>query len=279
MRLGKLRQHFESELSSYYPSEEIHSFFNLLTEAWLGYSRIDISLHTSEVIPDEKISDYQNAIHRLKQNEPIQYILGTTHFLELTLEVTPDTLIPRPETEELVEWIIRERPGSEKILDIGTGSGCIAIALAKGIPNSEVSAIDISEKALEVARRNATLNKVEIQFIQVDILGMDSLPEPYDVIVSNPPYVREQEKEFMHDNVLLHEPESALFVPETDPLIFYRAISQLASQYLKDGGQLFFEINEYLSKEMVSLLGEEGFQNIELRRDFRGKDRFVRCRK
>ncbi|KAA3624165.1 MAG: peptide chain release factor N(5)-glutamine methyltransferase [Flavobacterium sp.] len=277
MQLAELKNYFESELANYYPSEEAQSFFILLSEAWLDYSRMDVSLNASEVIPSELISKYKNALERLQLNEPIQYIIGSTEFYGLPLVVSPDTLIPRPETEELVRWILEYDRKKVKILDVGTGSGCIAIALARMMPEAEVTAMDISDKALEIARKNADLNQVKVSFLQTDILAVHALPEQYDLIVSNPPYVREQEKSYMHDNVLLYEPDTALFVSESDPLIFYRAICRLALRHLKQDGLLFFEINEYLSKEMESLLKEEGFQNIEVGVDFRGKDRFLRC--
>jgi len=277
MTLAELKNYFETELASFYPSEEVQSFFNMLSQAWLGYSRMDISLNASEAIPSEITSKYKNALERLKRIEPIQYIIGSTEFYGLPFVVNQDTLIPRPETEELVEWILENKRKKVKILDIGTGSGCIAIALAMMNPEAEVTALDISEKALDIARKNADLNEVEVGFLQTDILTVTTLPDHYDIIVSNPPYVREQEKKLMHDNVLLYEPDSALYVSEADPLKFYRAICRLALHHLKPDGVLFFEINEYLGKEMESLLKEEGFQNIEVHRDFRDKDRFIRC--
>ena len=277
MTLAELKNYFETELASFYASEEVQSFFNMLSQAWLGYSRMDISLNASEAIPSEITSKYKNALERLKRSEPIQYIIGSTEFYGLPFVVNQDTLIPRPETEELVEWILENKRKKVKILDIGTGSGCIAIALAMMNPEAEVTALDISKKALDIARKNADRNDVEVGFLQTDILTVTTLPDHYDIIVSNPPYVREQEKNLMHDNVLLYEPDSALYVSEADPLKFYRAICRLALHHLKPDGVLFFEINEYLGKEMESLLTEEGFQNIEVHRDFRDKDRFIRC--
>ena len=277
MTLAELKNYFETELASFYASEEVQSFFNMLSQAWLGYSRMDMSLNASEAIPSEINIKFKNTIERLKRSEPIQYIIGSTEFYGLPFVVNQDTLIPRPETEELVQWILEDKRKKVKILDIGTGSGCIAIALAMMNPEAEVTALDISEKALDIARKNADRNDVEVGFLQTDILTVTTLPDHYDIIVSNPPYVREQEKKLMHDNVLLYEPDSALYVSEADPLKFYRAICRLALHHLKPDGVLFFEINEYLGKEMESLLKEEGFQNIEVHRDFRDKDRFIRC--
>lgn len=191
------------------------------------------------------------------------------------------TLIPRPETEELVEWILINpefKFQNPQFLDIGTGSGCIAISLAKNLPNAKVSALDISEEALKIAKGNAKLNKVEVDFFQTDILAAETLSKKYDVIVSNPPYVRELEKKQMQQNVLKYEPYSALYVKDEDPLLFYRAISRLAKNHLNPGGKLFFEINEYLAYEMTELLKAEGFKNIEIKKDIYGKDRMLKCK-
>lgn len=277
MKIAELRSKFHSELSGLFPSEEIQSLFAMLADSWLGYSRLQLSLHASEEISSEMIPKFLDAIKRLKTMEPVQYILGTTEFYGLNFEVTPDTLIPRPETEELVDWIIREQTGHEDILDIGTGSGCIAVSLARHSKNSVVDAMDISASAIEVARRNAAINKAEVNFIVADVLNINTLSRQYDIIVSNPPYVRISEKESMSENVLRFEPETALYVPDDDPLKFYRQIAGLARGHLKKDGHLFFEINEYLSKEMVSMLRDHGFAAIELRQDFRGRNRFIKC--
>ena len=214
----------------------------------------------------------------MRHFEPIQYILGETEFYGLPFKVTPATLIPRPETEELVDWIIANCNKNPKtLLDIGTGSGCIAIALAKNLPAVKVSAMDISEEALKVASENAIYNKVTVNFSKKDILGTSTLPQKYDVIISNPPYVRNSEKEMMQKNVLDFEPASALFVEDDNPLLFYSKIAKLAKNYLNPNGFLFFEINEYLSKEVIQLLERESFSEIELKQDFFGKDRMIKC--
>ena len=198
---------------------------------------------------DEK---FQKAILRLKIHEPIQYIIGETEFYGLPFKVNKHTLIPRPETEELVEWIYSEFSNQQstinqqQFLDIGTGSGCIAISLAKYLPNSKVSALDIFEEALKIAQQNAEMNKVKIDFFQKDILAAETLPKKYDVIISNPPYVRELEKKQMQQNVLKHEPESALYVGNEDPLLFYRTISRLAKNHLNPNGKLFSRLMSIL---------------------------------
>ena len=252
----------------------------------MKFSGIEIALNPEKEIPEETVQNFQNALFRLKNHEPIQYIVGETDFFGLPFKVNQHTLIPRPETEELVEWILSETPPlkgvggmflNQQLLDIGTGSGCIAISLAKNLPNSKISALDISENALEVARENAEINNIEVDFFQADILKEKSLPKQFDIIVSNPPYVRNLEKGMMQQNVLEHEPETALFVADGDPLVFYRAISKLAKKHLKPKGKLFFEINEYLGEEMKSLLKSEGFRNIEVKKDIFGKDRMLKC--
>ena len=237
-----------------------------------------------------QLQQFEKALQRLLQQEPIQYVLGDTEFFGYPFQVNQHTLIPRPETEELVAWIIEDMKNKNQansqqkplkstitILDIGTGSGCIPISLAKELPQAKVSSIDVSEEALQVARKNSALNKVAVNFIQQDILKAENLQEKYDVIVSNPPYVRELEKEQMHQNVLDFEPELALFVQNDDPLIFYRKIAQLAKNALIENGKLYFEINEYLPEEMVSLLEEIGYQNIELKKDIFGKFRMCKA--
>ena len=280
MKISDLKSNFKKSLSELYPSEEIQSFFNILSEKYLNLSRIEIALNRDRRLTETEAEKFQKAILRLQNHEPIQYIIGETEFYGLPFKVNTHTLIPRPETEELVEWILSGFPpsGARGILDIGTGSGCIAISLAKNLPNAKISALDISEEALKIAEANAKLNKVEVDFFQTDILSAETLPMKYDVIVSNPPYVRELEKKQMQQNVLKYEPHSALYVKDEDPLLFYRAISRLAKNHLNPGGKLFFEINEYLAYEMTELLKAEGFKNIEIKKDIYGKDRMLKCK-
>jgi release factor glutamine methyltransferase len=280
LNLAELKKNFTTTLSGIYPSEEIQSFFNILSEKYLNLSRIEIALNPEKEISKENTEKFQAALLRLKNYEPIQYIIGETEFYGFPFKVNKHTLIPRPETEELVEWILSNsefRIQNSEFLDIGTGSGCIAISLAKNLPNAQISALDISEEALKVAQQNSELNKVKVDFIQTDILKTKTLQKKYDVIVSNPPYVRELEKKQMQQNVLKYEPDSALYVKDKDPLLFYRVISQLAKNHLKANGKLFFEINEYLADELTELLKSEGFQNIEIKKDIFGKDRMLKC--
>ncbi len=283
LKLKELKTNFLSSLSSLYPSEEIQSFFNILSEKYLHLSRIEIALNSEKIISKEDVEKFQKILLRLQNQEPIQYIIGETDFFGLTFKVNKHTLIPRPETEELVDWILLEQKlithNSQPItiLDVGTGSGCIAISLAENLSEAKVSALDISEEALKMARQNAELNKVDVEFFQTDILKTKSLPRKYNVVVSNPPYVRELEKKQMQQNVLNYEPDSALYVKDKDPLLFYRVISKLAKDHLQPNGKLFFEINEYLAMELILLLKSEGFQNIEVKKDIFGKDRMIKC--
>lgn len=283
MKLKELKSIFNNSLSELYPSEEIQSFFNILSEEYLNLSRIEIALNPQQEISENAAEKFQKAILRLKNHEPLQYIIEKTEFYGIPFKVNKHTLIPRPETEELVDWILSEKMLNSQyslpntILDIGTGSGCIAISLAKNLQNVEVSALDFSEEALRIAKENAVINKVEVDFIQMDILKTKTLPKQYDLIVSNPPYVRELEKEQMQQNVLKYEPASALYVSNEDPFLFYRKIARLAKTYLRPGGKLFFEINEYLGKELTQLLQKEGFKNIQIKKDIFGKERMLKC--
>ncbi|NVK53749.1 MAG: peptide chain release factor N(5)-glutamine methyltransferase [Flavobacteriaceae bacterium] len=281
MLVSTFRNHFNKELSEIYPATEIDSFFFLLIEEELGLQRIDLALTTQLTISEEKFKYLYNALSRLKAQEPIQYILRKTEFYGLQFNVTKDTLIPRPETEELVDWILTENKqlhASKKIniLDIGTGTGCIAISLAKNLPNANVTAIDISKEALLIAKENALANNnVGITFIEADVLALKSLPSKFDIIVSNPPYVRELEKKEIKPNVLENEPHLALFVDDNNPLLFYKKIAELAKNHLTTNGKLFFEINQYLGKETLAMLNEVGY-TTELRKDIFGNDRMIK---
>lgn len=279
MQLLQFKNHFFSELSNIYPTTEIQSFFKLLIEFKLGLNRIETALQPAFEINTENEVYLQSALQELKNHIPIQYIIGKTEFYGLTFRVTNDVLIPRPETEELVNWIVQENDQSEKlkILDIGTGSGCIAISLAKLLPNSEVTAIDISSEALKIAKENALLNNVTIHFLEKNILETTELPHNFDIIVSNPPYVRELEKEQMHPNVLRNEPHLALFVKDNNPLLFYNKIADLAKSNLTTNGILYFEINQYLGSEMKELLQHKGFTTVELRKDLYDVDRMLKA--
>jgi release factor glutamine methyltransferase len=283
MTVRTLKNQFVEALSELYPSEEIQSFFSILSEKHLGMSRLDLTLNSEMMLSEEVSEKYIEALKRLETEEPIQYIIGETEFYGLKFNVNQNTLIPRPETEELVDWIFTEsktqRSAPPSILDIGTGSGCIAISLAKNILGSRVSAIDFSEDVLDVAEHNASLNNVDIDFIRMDILNALELPAQYDVIVSNPPYVRNLEKEKMQRNVLNFEPDSALFVSDENPLVFYKKIAGLARKHLTTNGLLYFEINEYFSEAMVTMLHNFNFKNITVKTDFFGKERMIKCTK
>lgn len=282
MTLKLLKTYFINSLLNYYPKTEIISFFYVLTQYILVLRRIDVSLSYNNKISKIDIKKFQDSIDKLKIYEPIQYIVGETEFYDLPFKVNDSVLIPRPETEGLVDWIINTYQTSNykqlHILDIGTGSGCIAISLAKNLPNSKVFGLDVSKEALDIAKQNAKLNNLEVKFIKADILNCDFEFDDieFDVIVSNPPYVRELEKEKMSANVLKYEPHLALFVENEDSLLFYKKISQFANKILSSKGQLFFEINEYLGKEMFNLLKDEEFVDIELKADIFEKDRMIK---
>ena len=282
MKIREYRSQFIQELTPIYDAGEAESFFYLILEEKKQLKRIDVALYPDLNFSEEEIVVWNLILEQLKKEIPIQYLLGKTSFYGLDFEVNENVLIPRPETEELVDLIIRSSSKSKKyknlkILDIGTGSGCIAISLAKNIPNSQVDAIDISEKALATAKKNAELNNVKVTFSNQNILDTEDLKQQFDIIVSNPPYVRNLEKEEIKKNVLDNEPHLALFVEDNDELIFYRKIAELAQKNLSENGQLFFEINQYLSKEMVELLEKMNFKNIELRKDIYGNDRMISC--
>ena len=282
MKLSQLKINFTTQLQGVYDREEIHSFFYILCDFFLQYSRFEVSMALDTVVSAKNITAFEMALLRLKKQQPIQYIVGHTEFYGLTFKVNKHTLIPRPETEQLVDWIIsnhKHQGSGLEILDIGTGSGCIAVALEKNFSKASISGLDISEKALEVAQENAIKNQVLVSFCQKDILETTALEKKYDVVVSNPPYVRQLEKKAMSANVLDNEPGGALFVPNEDPLLFYRKIAQLALVSLQEKGWLYFEINEYLSNEMDALLNEIGFVNIEIKKDFRAVPRMIKCQK
>jgi len=280
MRLKDIQNTFHKELDSIYDEEEVDSFFFMLIDSYYDVSRIQLAMDSNYAIDDsEKIID---ALELLKQQKPIQYIIEETEFYGLPFKVNDNVLIPRPETEELVEWVLSKVDSNKSIhiLDIGTGSGCIAVSLAKNLPKAKVYALDVSAKALIIAKQNAKVNNVNVKFIEADILkkgdgGLEA-DVKFDIIVSNPPYVREQEKELMKANVLDNEPHLALFVKDEDPLIFYEAITKYASNNLTREGQLFFEINEYLGNAMIDLLKNNNFNNIELKQDIFKKDRMIK---
>lgn len=278
MKIKDYRNVFIEKLTLLYDAGEAESFFYITLEELKGWKRTDLALNPDAEITAEEQVKWDEVLEQLERQKPIQYIFGKAPFFGLEFEVNEHTLIPRPETEELVEWIVQENKlsGKIKILDIGTGSGCISIALAKNLPDAEVYAIDVSPEALAVAKRNAEHNNTAVDFWQKDILTTESLPEIFDIIVSNPPYVRHLEKEEIKKNVLEHEPHLALFVEDNDALLFYRKIAELAKTALAPGGKLYFEINQYLGRETADMLTGKGYQNVELRKDIYGNDRMVK---
>lgn len=273
--LFTLIQYAGEELKDTYGPEEIRSICQIIFTDVFHYTNIDIHLKKSEDLDESFAKKFFEITGQLKTHRPIQYILGETVFAGLRIGLNPSTLIPRPETEELVYWIRETAPSSARILDIGTGSGCIALALAQFLPDASVSGLDISAEAVGQARRNAQHNRLHVQFMQADIFRFNT-PEQYDIIVSNPPYVRKQEKALMQKRVLDYEPHRALFVPDDDPLIYYRTIAEWGKRHLVPGGKLFFEINEALGAEMMQLMEASGYSRLILKKDFYGKDRFVK---
>ena len=282
MTIKHYRDYFIQELTPLYDAGEAESFFYLILEAKHQLQRVDLALQPDLAFSESELKIWSSILEQLKKEIPIQYILGVTHFFFFVFEVNSAVLIPRPETEELVDWIIQNSKSKAqnsrlKILDIGTGSGCIAVALAKNLLNAQVFALDVSEQALATAKTNSEKNQVQLAFIHQSILETLDLGQQFDIIVSNPPYVRELEKQEIKKNVLDNEPHLALFVEDNDALIFYRKIAQLAQKNLNPQGQLYFEINQYLGQEMLDLLQGMGFKNCELRKDIYRNDRMIQC--
>lgn len=287
MKLKELALKFNSELNTLYDEAECQALFLMALAQLLHIKQHTYLLKKEETLTVEDLAKFEHLLAQLATGKPIQYILGEAHFFGLTFKVNPEVLIPRPETEELVDWMIKTVQNStlatdnKRLLDIGTGSGCIAIALKKHLPQFEVEGLDIATSSLDVAKENAELNGVRVEFRQQDILQMppEKSQEPYAIIVSNPPYITQTEKKSMHQNVMANEPYRALFVSNENPLVFYEAIANFAQLNLIPGGLLFFEINEYLGKETVELLSSKSFNCIELRKDMQGKDRMICCRR
>lgn len=279
MNIQLFKNHFYAELQNLYPESEIQSFFYILIAFKLKLNKVDLALKPDLNFTDNELLFFQNSVSKLKKQIPIQYITGETEFFGLSFRVNEHVLIPRPETEELVQWILEAYPSNTplKILDIGTGSGCIAISLAKNLRKAQVIALDISSAALEIAEQNAFQNKVDVRFIEKDILTEENLLDTFDIIVSNPPYVRMSEKKHMAANVIENEPKIALFVKDDNPLVFYEKITSLAKKHLKTNGTLYFEINQYLGSRMKALLKLNDFKNIELKKDIFQVDRMMKA--
>ena len=261
-----------------YDKNEVESFVSLLLDKICGLNTTKRLISDKIYLSDEQKRRIDDALERLKRYEPIQYIIGYTDFYGLTLRTDRRALIPRPETEELVDWILHECSTVGNALDICTGSGCIAVCLAKYLKEAKVSALDISSEAIGLARENALNHQLDIVFYQKDIMATDSLWQKFDLIVANPPYVTLNEKVDMMPNVLNYESSLALFVDDEDPLIFYRTIARFAQKNLVDGGMLFFEINRKFGKETVDLLASMGFVDIVPKKDISGNDRFIKCK-
>ena len=275
-----IRKYYCDQLCSIYDKEEASAMILILFDHYFKIDRVKMALEPNLRLSESEMLTFHFAVKDLLKNKPLQYIIGETEFCDLKFKVNENVLIPRPETSELVHLIVNRQQSTDNsqltILDIGTGSGCIAISLAKQLPQSQVHALDISEKALCVTKENANINNVDITFIHDDILSLrNKIETKFDIIVSNPPYVRDLEKAEMRDNVLNWEPHNALFVSDDDPLIFYRNILEFAKTHLKENGEVWFEINEYLGKETKDLCCEMGFSNVNIYKDFREKERFL----
>lgn len=283
--MKKLTHYIQEELNGLYTISEISALTRIIIEEIYGSPAYNINTDKINNLSLSKLRKTEDIVARLKNNEPLQYILGKTEFYSLPFLVTPEVLIPRPETEELVEWILSDSlPEKPYILDIGTGSGCIAVSLAKKTPYATVDAWDNSEKAISVASQNAILNNVKVNFFIQDVLkvNQDLLKEAsstisYDIIVSNPPYICESEKKDIEKNVLHFEPHNALFVSDENPLIFYKRIAEISFAILKNGGKLYFEINRSHGQEIIELLKSKGFSDIELRKDISGNYRMIKA--
>jgi len=275
-----IKKYITDKLMPYYDVNEINSFIFLIFEHLFSFSRVDLVLKSNENINESELVKIFSIVKELKKHKPIQYILGKTNFMGYDFSVTPDVLIPRPETEELVNLIINDNNENDKlnIIDIGTGSGCIAVSLKKILFNSEVFAVDVSEKALEIAKKNALKNNADISFSKLNILNKDYNADfpMFDIIVSNPPYVRKSEKQMMNKNVLNYEPSEALFVDDDNALVFYKAIFDFASKYLKKNGKIWLEANEYLTNDLKEFFNNKGLKNIKVIKDVNNKNRFFK---
>jgi len=282
--LKELKSHYIDQLLELYDKPEAELLVSIIIEHYFGMSRIDMAMNPDKRLSESEILSLHMSVKELKNKKPVQYITGVVEFSGLSIHVDENVLIPRPETEELVNLVLEnERVAGLKVLDIGTGSGCIAIVVCNKLVDAEVVAVDISPEVVKLAQKNADRNEVKVSFELYDILSPDFQQKQifrlFDVIVSNPPYVTLSDKEKMHANVLDYEPHGALFVPEENPLIFYDAIFKFAEKNLISKGRVYFEINESFSEEMKNLAAEYGYQKIMIQKDIRGKNRFMRATK
>lgn len=278
MKTKEVSAIFHRQLEHLFPATEVDAMMRVVMEEVMHYSPVDVVLRADEELPDFFPSKLNEIIGRLQRYEPLQYILGTASFHGHNFKVTPATLIPRPETEQLVDLIIDENGMRDDldVIDLGTGSGCIAISLARALKFAHVTGVDISNEALEVARQNAAALKVRVKWVEADILEMPRVPtEAFDIVVSNPPYITMSEQASMERNVLDYEPHSALFVPDDDPMLYYRAIVEFAISSLKQGGRLYLEINRAQGDAVSALLKQAGFSDVRLLRDSFGNIRFA----
>jgi release factor glutamine methyltransferase len=281
MTLSQIKSTYFSRLKYLYPNQEIEGIFAIIARQVLNYSKIDIHLNKDEKIQASEVKKMESFLDRLTMGEPVQYIIGETEFCGLKLKVDPRVLIPRPETEYMVDtalqFIPKDKP--QRIIDLCTGSGCIAIALSKNLPLANMTAIDVSGDSIKLAKKNSVANQTDITFFTDDLLNLTVNYELYNFIICNPPYVRESEKMFMHKNILEFEPANALFVKDSDPLLFYRAIAEFGGKYLVNDGIILAEINENLGKETSELFVKYDFDEVFIRRDLNNKDRFIIARK
>jgi release factor glutamine methyltransferase len=274
---------FRQKLAANYRQEEIMQFVYLLFKEWMGWTKADVHMEIRKLLKVEEAARFKDALEQLQKNVPVQYIIGVTHFLDTIIKVREGVLIPRPETEELVTMILIDYSHRQyedlSLLDIGTGSGCISVAIKKQMPGMDITALDISTVALQVAKENSLLNQCKVKFIQTNILDRQHWKDypGYNVIVSNPPYIPESEQSSMHPNVVEYEPHEALFVTDEDPLLFYTAISEFAFLHLVRPGSLYLEINERFGKRIREFLLSIGFDKAEVLKDIHGKDRFIRA--
>ncbi|MDQ3108812.1 MAG: peptide chain release factor N(5)-glutamine methyltransferase [Bacteroidota bacterium] len=280
-KISDIAQYFRNELSSNYEKEEIEKFIQYCFEDFVGFTKTDLLIKQDKTVSESDLLKFHFAVKDLKRGRPIQYILGKAHFYGMEFIVNSNVLIPRPETEELVKLILDDaklHAESFSILDIGTGSGCIAIALKKNLPRCHVYALDISEEALKVAKENALRNECEIHFIKGDICDTNVIQKlpACTIIVSNPPYIKSSERAAMHENVVEHEPHLALFVPDDDALLFYKVIAEAGKSKLKSGGAIYVEINEALGIDAAILFQKAGYSDVQLLQDMQGKDRMIK---
>lgn len=277
MNLEESRRNIISRLAEIYPRSEAEWMARIIFRQLKGYSQVDLIMKADIQVSDFIEKKIDAIVERLLRHEPIQYIFGETQFYGLNLKVSPATLIPRPETEELVEMIVCDADGRSdlRVLDLCTGSGCIAVALARNLRFPRVDAIDISQDAIEVAEENAALTKTHIGFRCADALNLSLSPDSYDIIVSNPPYITDRERTAMDANVLHYEPALALFVPDSDPLRFYRAIARSARSALRTGGRLYFELNPLYAEQLAAEMTTDGWTDVSLHRDMQGLYRFL----